>query len=173
MQSSGVNKATKLYIGAPANSSEGSHYVDSPVLQKYIDATWANYSSAFGGVMLWDAYGAKGRCPVYVSQLETSHVRRVENNNYDQQVKKILSAATSKAGATAADMPDAAPDTPTTPTFSALPVDTDSAEATSLNTAESDSTAGSPDTSVPSGMSDVLRRHRSPQGHPHEGLARF
>ncbi|RDX56990.1 glycoside hydrolase [Lentinus brumalis] len=66
MQSSGVNKATKLYIGAPANSSEGSHYVDSPVLQKYIEATWANYSSAFGGVMLWDAYGAKGRCPVYV-----------------------------------------------------------------------------------------------------------
>ncbi|KAI0715836.1 glycoside hydrolase superfamily [Cerioporus squamosus] len=124
MQSNGVNKATKLFIGAPANSSEGSHYVDSPVLQKYIEATWANYSSVFGGVMLWDAYGAKA------------------NNNYDQQVKTILTDL--KAGAAAAaDLPGVAADSDTSPTTTrasaSLPVDTtDTAEmcfvATELST---------------------------------------
>ncbi|RPD59685.1 glycoside hydrolase [Lentinus tigrinus ALCF2SS1-6] len=152
MQTSGVNKGVKLYIGAPASASSGSHYVDSPVLQKFIDATWANYSSAFGGVMLWDAYGAKA------------------NNNYDQQVKHILTglkpAGTAAAGAAA--------DQPTATSSSAM-------DTTESNTAEatSDVTVEAPDaTSIPNSetsspdMADLYRRHRAQHGHPHEGLAR-
>ena len=52
-----LNKDTKIYVGAPGSrSAAGSGYVDSVTLAKYIDAIRTNStSSAFGGMMFWDA----------------------------------------------------------------------------------------------------------------------
>ena len=61
MQTHDNLKNTKLFLGALASKdSGGSHYVDMLELQQYIEGAQEKYSPAFGGVMLWDAYGAKG-----------------------------------------------------------------------------------------------------------------
>ncbi|KAG6810554.1 hypothetical protein H0H92_011339 [Tricholoma furcatifolium] len=70
-----VNKAVKVYIGAPASSdAAGSGYVSADKLSQIASATAAQYSS-FGGVMLWDASSA------------------ASNNNYDKAIKTALTAA--------------------------------------------------------------------------------
>ena len=52
------NKNVKVFIGAPASPHAGSHYVTAGQMGEIIKGT-RSYSS-FGGVMLWDAYWAKG-----------------------------------------------------------------------------------------------------------------
>ena len=64
-----LNKDTKIYVGAPGSrSAAGSGYVDSATLAKYIDAIRTNStSSAFGGMMFWDAPSVASTCLMFVS----------------------------------------------------------------------------------------------------------
>ncbi|KAJ6478623.1 glycoside hydrolase [Mycena vitilis] len=77
------NKNIKIFIGAPASeaAANSGSYVSAEKLGEIAKATRAKYSS-FGGIMLWDAADA------------------ATNNNFDQQIKKALTAAGGGTGTT-------------------------------------------------------------------------
>ena len=68
-----INKNVKIYIGAPASpTAAGSGYVDATTLGNIALTTQKQYSS-FGGVMLWDASQAYGKCKRRSSRMYTKY----------------------------------------------------------------------------------------------------
>ncbi|KAJ2786706.1 Chitinase 2, partial [Coemansia helicoidea] len=53
---SNANPNSKIFVGLPAGDrAAGNGYLDLGTLQSGLGRLYANYSSTFGGIMLWDA----------------------------------------------------------------------------------------------------------------------
>ncbi|KAJ2373935.1 Chitinase 2 [Coemansia sp. RSA 2611] len=51
-----ANTNSRMYVGLPAGTgAAGNGYLDLPTLQANLMTLYTNYSTTFGGVMLWDA----------------------------------------------------------------------------------------------------------------------
>ncbi|KAJ2702256.1 Chitinase 2 [Coemansia sp. IMI 209128] len=51
-----ANTKSRMYVGLPAGTgAAGNGYLDLPTLQANLMTLYTNYSTTFGGVMLWDA----------------------------------------------------------------------------------------------------------------------
>ena len=91
------------------------------------------------------------------------------NNNFDQQVKKVLTEKASSAAAADTDAAAATSMTTSTPSGGAPESTKIASEPVETDSDPTGSSAASASTEMP----EVYRRHRPQNGHPREGLARF
>ncbi|KAJ1952251.1 Chitinase 2, partial [Dipsacomyces acuminosporus] len=131
-----VNPNSKMYVGLPAGQgAAGNGYLDLATLKADLSLLYTNYTSTFGGIMLWDASWYSNN-QAYVQELSSW----LKSNMKCGSVPPTSSTAppTSTTRATSTTKPtSSAPATSTTatqPTTSTTPVITPTSSTTKTTT---------------------------------------